>query len=124
MTEQQIQKEIAEERRQVKEYVKNNKYQSYKQMTDKLENHIQLWAEYGQRHHICCKIIYENPFDEDLIVKMGKEIYKMGGFHALQMNHAIIKYFSPYGTSDNINVRSMGGLIEMYFEKVTPEWKK
>jgi len=115
--------QVSKEAKQVEKFVKNNKYPSYEEMLSKLEPNIELWSEYGDVNHVCCKIIYENPSNRDLIIKMGKEIFNRGGMHALQINHAIIKYASPYATSDNIYVRSQASIIEMYFQNVTPEWR-
>ena len=56
-----------------------------------------MYAEYGLPNHICCKIIYENPIDKGLIIRMGKEIYNRGGIQALTMNHNVIKYISHTG---------------------------
>jgi hypothetical protein len=111
------------EAKRVEKFVNDNKYPSYEEMRSKLEANIQLLNQYGDENHICCKIIYENPSNKDLIVKIGKEIFERGGINALQMNHAIIKYASPYATSNNIYVRSQPSIIEMYFQNVTPEWE-
>jgi hypothetical protein len=54
---------------------------------------------------------------------MGKTIYKMGGLQALSKNHEIIKYFSPYWSSSDPEVRVQGRIIEEYFEGVCAEWK-
>ena len=54
------------------EFVKVTPYPNYEEMLEKLNIYIDLWAEYGEQHHICCKIIYENPTNKNLIVEMGK----------------------------------------------------
>ena len=107
----------------IAEFVKVTPYPSYEEMLEKLNNYIDLWAEYGEQHHICCKIIYENPRNKNLIVEMGKKIYEMGGMQALSANHSIIKYFSPYWNSTNIIIKMQGRIIEEYFQEVSPEWK-
>jgi hypothetical protein len=105
------------------EFVKVTPYPNYKKMLEKLDTHIELWCEYGKQHHICCKIIYENPTNKNLIVEMGKKIYEMGGMRALSANHTIIKYFSPYWNSTNIIIKTQGRIIEEYFQDVSSEWK-
>jgi len=105
------------------EFVKVTPYPNYEEMLEKLNIYIDLWAEYGEQHHICCKIIYENPTNKKLIVEMGKKIYEMGGLQALSANHSIIKYFSPYWNSTNIIIKMQGRIIEEYFQEVSPEWK-
>ena len=105
------------------EFVKVTPYPNYEEMLEKLNIYIDLWVEYGEQHHICCKIIYENPTNKNLIVEMGKKIYEMGGLQALSANHSIIKYFSPYWNSTNIIIKMQGRIIEEYFQEVSPEWK-
>jgi hypothetical protein len=105
------------------EFVKVTPYPNYEEMLEKLFNHIELLCEYGKKHHICCKIIYENPTNKNLIVEMGKKIYKMGGIQALSAIHTIIKYFSPYCNSTNIIIKTQGKIIEVYFQDVSSEWK-
>lgn len=105
------------------EFVKTTPYPNYKQMLKKLEGHIDLWSEYGEKNHKWCKIIYENPTNKNVIVEMGKNIYEGGGGHTLWMNTNIIKYFSPYWNSTNIIIKMQGGMIEQYFTDAFPEWK-
>ena len=105
------------------EFVKVTPYPNYEEMLKKLDKHIELLCEYGKQHHMCCKIIYENPTNKNLIVEMGKKIYEMGGIQALSSNHAIIKYFSPYWKSTNIIIKMQGRIIEEYFQNVSSEWK-
>jgi hypothetical protein len=105
------------------EFVKVTPYPNYDEMLNKLENRIELWCEYGNQNHICCKIIYENPTNKNLIVEMGKKIYEIGGMQALSANHTTIKYFSPYWNSTNTIIKMQGNIIESYFQNVTSEWK-
>jgi len=114
---------IQEENEVIEEFVKVTPYPSYEEMLETLENHIELWAEYGNFNHVCCKTIYENPLNKNLIVEMGKNIYAMGGLQALSANHSIIKYFSPYWKSTNIIIKMQGRIIEEYFQDVSSEWK-
>jgi hypothetical protein len=107
----------------IAEFIKVTPYPNYEEMLEKLNNHIELFAEYGQQNHICCKIIYENPKNKQLIVKMGGNIYERGGIQALSANHSIIKYFSPYWNSTNVVIKMQGRIIEDYFQDVTSEWK-
>ena len=104
-------------------FVRENPYPSYKEMTNKLNDHIELSAEYGQTQHACCKTIYENPNDDELIVTMGKRIHALGGTQALASNFSIIKYFSPYSSSRDVEIKLQTRIIESYFEEVSPEWK-
>jgi len=83
----------------IKEYVKVNPYPEYETMLEKIKHNIDLEMEYGELNHEFCKVIYENPNDENLIIEMGKKIYKRGGIQALLMNFNVIKYYSPYWQS-------------------------
>jgi len=118
-----IQDYIKVEKELIEEYIKVYPYPDYDIMLKNIENNIELWAEYGKNNHICCKIIYENPNNEELIIKMGKKIYELGGMQALTMNHSTIKYFSPYWKSTNMIIKSQGGIIESFFQGVCDEWK-
>ena len=104
-------------------FVKVTPYPNYEEMLEKLDNHLDLWSEYGEQHHMCCKLIYENPTNKNLIIEMGKNLYEMGGMQALSANHTIIKNFSPYCNSTNIIIQKQGRIIEEYFQEVSPEWK-
>jgi hypothetical protein len=105
------------------EFVKVTPYPNYEEMLEKLDDRIDLWSEYGECHHICCKIIYENPTNKNLIIEMGKKIYEMGGLQALSANHTIIKFFSPYWKSTNVIIKTQARIIEEYFQEVSSEWK-
>jgi hypothetical protein len=107
----------------IMEFVKVTPNPNYEEMLEKLDNHLDLWSEYGVQNHIWCKIIYENPTNKTLIVEMGKKIYEMGGMQALSANHTIIKYFSPYWKSTNIIIKSQGVIIQEYFQDVSSNWK-
>ena len=125
----------------VEEFVKANPYPGYEKILEKIgesiersykkgwisnsfyERYLNLYSEYGELQHICCKIIYEHPRNKDLIVKIGKKIYGLGGFQALSATHDIIKYFSPYAESKHIFIRMQGRMIEEYFQDVCEEWK-
>ena len=107
----------------IEEFVNGTPYPNYEEMLEKLDNHIDLWSEYGEQQHAYCKIIYENPTNKNLIVEMGKNIYNMGGIQALSANHTIIKHFSPYWNNTNIIIKMQEKIIEEYFQEVSPEWK-
>jgi len=107
----------------IEEYVKTHIYPEYDIMTDIIENHLDLWSEYGKSNHIYCKNIYENPNSKDLIIEMGKLIYKMGGLQSLIKNYKIIKYFSPYCRSTNSIIKEQLMIIKEYFKEVCSEWK-
>jgi hypothetical protein len=105
------------------EFVKVTPYPNYEEMLEKLDKHTDLLSKYGIKNHICCKTIYENPTNKNLIIEMGKKIYEMGGIQSLSANHTIIKYLSPYWKSTNIIIKSQGGIIEEYFQDVSSDWK-
>jgi hypothetical protein len=107
----------------IKKFVTIMPYPNHTEMLENLNDYIDLWCEYGEKNHICCKIIYENPTDKNLIIKMGKTIYELGGMQALSANHSVLQYFSPYWKSTNINIQMQGRMIAEYFQDVTPEWK-
>ena len=107
----------------IKKFVLTNPYPSYEEMMERIDSRVDLFAEYGPKNHEWCKTIYENPTNQKLIVEMGKAIYKRGGMHALCKNHEIIKYFSPYWSSSDQEIRVQGRIIEEYFEGVCVEWK-
>ena len=113
---------IKEEDDVIEKFVKETPYPNYEEMVEKLDDHIDLWSEYSEQNHICCKMIYENPRNKKLIIEMGKKIYVMGGMQALTANHTVIKYFSPYWKSSNIIIKSQGRLLEDYFQEVCDEW--
>lgn len=114
---------IEVENEMILEFVKMNNYPNYQEMLNKLQNNIKLLSEYNQQNHICCKIIYDNPTNKNLIVEMGKKIYQSGGIQSLSAIHSIIKYFSPYWNSTNYIIKMQGRIIEEYFQDVTVEWK-
>ena len=103
----------------IEEYVKSYPYPEYNDMVEKIENNLAVWSEYSIINHDCCKIIYENPNNKDLIVEMGKKIYKSGGLQALKMNHNVIKNYSPYSQSTNNKIKTH---VEAYFQDVR-DWK-
>ena len=111
------------ENKMMEYYVKLNPYPSYDEMIEKIIDKLDLYAEYGEFNHICCKIIYENPTNKDLIIKMGKKIYCRGGMTALQANCYTITNFSPFYKSTDIRIKSFGRLVEFYFQDVCDEWK-
>jgi hypothetical protein len=81
---------------------------------------LDMFCEYGEKNHICCKVIYDNPNNEELIVDMGKKIYELGGMQALQQNHRVSRLI--YSNSTHPIIRGHARIIENYFEKVSPEW--
>lgn len=107
----------------IKRFVQTNPYPSYEEMMERIDCRIDLFAEYGPKNHDWCKTIYENPTNQKLIVEMGKAIYMMGGLQALSKNHEVIKYYSPYWSSSNPEIKVQGYIIEGYFEAVCAEWK-
>ena len=107
----------------LEKFVLENPYPSYDEIIGKLGDHIEIECEYGKMNHVCCKIIYDNPTNEELIIEMGKRIYNHGGMQALQANHVLLKYFSPYWQSTDMAVKCHGRYIELLFQSVTPEWK-
>lgn len=97
----------------IEENIKQYPYPSYDIVLQKIENNMQLWSEYGEPNHRWCKTIYENPNNKELIVDIGKQIYKSGGLQALIMNYNVIKYFNPDYQNKN---------IKEYFKEVCSEW--
>ncbi len=94
--------------------IQTNSYPPFKEMQRVMEKRPDLCAEYGQVNHIWCQAIYDNPFDEDIVIKGGKIIYSRGGFTALQANFYIITFmWRGYGKDH----------LSTIFEKVTNEWK-
>ena len=121
-----IENELKVENELIKQYVKVYPYPEFKEISNILHNNIDfidMYAEYGLPNHICCKIIYENPTDKELIIEMGKKIFERGGIQALTMNHNVIKYVSPYWKSTNNSIKGQGSNIEHYFQEVCEEWK-
>ena len=53
-------------------FVQTNPYPSYKKMIERIDCHVDLFAEYGPKNYDWCKIIYENSTNKELIVEMGK----------------------------------------------------
>ena len=106
----------------LEDYVKENPYPSYEEMETKLMQDLILYSEYGKMNHNCCKKIYENPTNKNLIVEMGKQIFTAGGIQALSANHKILKYHSPFSESTDTEIRSWGKSLEFYFMDVTPKW--
>jgi len=115
--------EIEEEEKRLNDFVKSHPYPSFDEMTKNLENKPQLWSEYSIFMHNCCKTIYENPTDEDVIVKEGKKLYNFRGIFFLQICNIIVKHYSPYAKSSDSAVNSQGRMIEFHFMNVTPEWQ-
>ena len=67
----------------IMDFVKTMPYPTYEEMLETLDNRIDLWSEYSEYNHMCCKIIYENPTNKNVIVEMGKKIHAMGGMQSL-----------------------------------------
>jgi len=125
-----IEENIRVENELIKEYVKAYPYPEFKEISNILQENIcknivflDMCAEYGLSNHICCKRIYENPIDKELIIEMGKKIFERGGIQALTMNHNVIKYVLSYRQSTNIIIRGQGSIIDHYFQEVCEEWK-
>ena len=105
-------------------YVEQNPYPEYCLIEELLLKHDrwELLSEYGQINHILCKKIYENPNDENIIVSCGKQIYKRGGFTALQANYYVIIQFYKKSRDEDIRY-CYPKKLEFTFEKITSEWK-
>lgn len=117
------------EKEMITEFVKANPYFNYKtiindiyKLTDKTKSD-ELFDEYGKYNHYCCKIIYENPNNKELIIKMGKYIYNRGGKQALVNNYRIITNFTPCRLSTNNIIRSAFYIVGNYFSNVCDDWK-
>lgn len=103
----------------MEDFIKSHPYPTYSEMVKKLDDRIDLYAEYGKMQHAWCKTIYENPMNKDLIVELGKKIYRLGGMQALVSINTILKYFSPYWDSLDADIKDQGNVIDLYFASVT-----
>ena len=112
---------IRSEDKDLHEYIVKHPYPDYEEVCRKFKNHIDILAEYGEVHHICCKRIYENPNDHEMIIEMGKKIYKLGGIQALVMNFNVIEAF--YSKSNIPSIIGQIRIVETCFARVSPEWR-
>ena len=117
-----FEQELQKEQERTKKYILDNPYPTYEEINNKIKNEFHLIAEYGYQNHEYCKKIYDNPYNKDIIIEMGKKIYKRGGFQALQMNFHILKYSSPTIDSKDISIRCYWSNVEQYFKNVCNEW--
>ena len=106
----------------VEEFVKSNPYPTYQEMEKMLENNIMLYSEYGLFQHKCCKTIYENPHNKEIIIQSGKEIYNLGGIRALSANLSVLKNYSPYSQSFSTEIKGQSMIVEIYFQECCPGW--
>jgi hypothetical protein len=113
---------LEKQKQKVSQYIKNNPYPSYEEWEQRLNNkkYLPLLAEYGMLNHEMCKKMYENPFDEKIIIECGKRIYNSGGIQALQLNHYILCH--AFNNPGDIIVGSAAHAITHNFNMVTDEW--
>ena len=107
---------------QIQKYVCNHPFDSYEKIIKMFDdnNNIQLYAEYGELNHMMIKTIYENPFDEAVILESAKKIYDRGGFTALQANYYVLVY--AFSKTENSNIKLHHKTIAKLFPKICPEW--
>jgi|SRR6185437_1555034 len=58
---------------------------------------IDLYSEYGEFNHECCKVIFQNlrNSDRSIVKEQGAKIGKRGGLTAMQNNYYVLfKYWS------------------------------
>jgi len=109
---------------ELKEFIKENPYPSYEFIIDILsKKYLDLYVEYGEINHHYCKKIYENCYDDELVINIGKLIHKKGGFTALQANYYVMYFFCPFMKSSNNEIKFYASSFQYIFEKVTDEWK-
>ena len=113
---------ITAEHQILENFVQQNPYPEYDIMLENISNIAYLWSEYGEHNHVWCKAIYENPTNEEIIVKMGKLIYKRGGIKSLSANYYTLLHFSPYKQSTHPVVTGQRRMIGIYFQQVCSEW--
>ena len=112
------------EEKEVEDYVKSHPYPSFDEMERRIlkARRMDWWAEYGGDNHLCCKIIYENSCDEDIVRRMGEKINEMGGFQALQANYHVLSHLLGLRNPDNkVSVQTIPRVIEMFWNGVG-EW--
>ena len=105
-------------------YIKKYPYPTFENMRLFIERsrfRNKLKGEYTQMSHLCCKIIYENPSNQELIIKMGKKIYAEGGMNLLWTHHVILMAFSPLGDR-KLCTDFQNKIIEKHFRNVCSEW--
>jgi hypothetical protein len=84
-----IEQKITEDKMILK-FVQKYPYPDHEDMLTKLISYVDLYTEYSKLNHDCCKIIYENPTNAEIILNMGKQIYKNGGIKSLKAIHRIL----------------------------------
>ena len=90
MTDEEYQKEVEKENRQIRMFIRKNPYPSYNFIIKELilkNKEFDQFSEYGEPNHECMKEIYENILNDEIIKDNGKAIYERGGFYTLQCNY-------------------------------------
>lgn len=106
----------------IENFVKNNPFPSYEEIENKLQNNCFLYAEYSKFCHKCTQTIYENPTNKQTILEMGKRLHRAAGDVALLTCCQILRNYSPYKDSHDIDIRSQARILEFYFAEVSPTW--
>lgn len=80
-------------------FITSNPFPSYQDVEDLLDDafRIDLSAEYCESHHNQCRAIYENLYNDDIIMNAAKQIFNCGGPQALNANLIILQKYSPLG---------------------------
>jgi hypothetical protein len=102
----------------VEEFIENNVYPDFEEMSDRLVNEWSLEGEYGEDNHNYCETMYYNIFDDDCIYEMGEKIYEKGGLYAMMKNYETLIRFSPFAYSDNKIIRSYCRRIQIIWENI------
>ena len=97
-------------------------YPTLEDMEEKLEHHLELEAEYGEKNHAWCERLYYGILDEDIIYEVGKEIYEWGGTRAMAANYETLVGFSPFWESVDEDVRPYCRRIQIFWEGIG-DWK-
>jgi len=97
-------------------------YPTLEDMEEKLENNLELEAEYGEKNHEWCERLYYGILDEDIIYEVGKEIYEWGGTRAMAANYETLVRFSPFWESVDEDVRPFCRRIQIFWEGIG-DWK-
>jgi hypothetical protein len=104
--------ELAAEQKMITDYIAANPWPSYAEMSKRIMNHFDLYAEYGEMNHMALKVCYENILDKKICFAAGKSIAKRGGLEALRCNYYAFKCFGPFSQAASLQVRYCGCLLE------------
>ena len=75
-----------------------------------------MFQGYNELNHLYCKKIYENPNNEEMIIKIIKKIYENGGVKAIKTCNRILIFSSPF-------TKSTEDIIITHLTKITNYFK-